>query len=131
MPTQLVTHTPDGVVCAALQDGVHAGKAIVGGASWDGPVTSEGWCILDLADDPATVRQSICSAMLTASDISKAYDYFAVNDTRLPTTAQASLASTGRASITTEELLAALGFAPDWSAGLVQSVEQEQGTWTD
>lgn len=131
MATQLVTHIPAGVVCAALQDGMHAGKAIVGGTSWDGPVTNEGWCILDLADDPATVRQAVCQAMLTASDISKAYDYFAVTDSRLPAAAQASLASTGRASITTEELLAALGFAPDWSAGLVQSVEQEQGTWVE
>ena len=86
---------------------------------------------MDLDDDPATVRQSICGAMLTASDISKAYDYFAVTDSRLPTTAQASLAATGRASITTEELLAALGFAPDWSAGLVQAIEQEQGTWSE
>ena len=131
MPTQLVTHIPNGVVCAALQDGVHAGKAIVGGTSWDGLVTNEGWCILDLDDDPATVRQSICSAMLTASDISKAHDYFAVNDARLPSAAQASLTSTGRASVTTEELVSALGFAPDWTAGLVQSVEQEQGTWTE
>ena len=131
MPTQLVTHTPDGVLCASLQDGVHAGKAIVGGDSWDGPVTSEGWCVFDLTEDPATVRQSICSAMLTASDISKAYDYFAADDSRLPASAQASLAATGRASITVDQLLAAIGFAPDWSAGLVQVVEQQQGTWTD
>jgi len=130
MSTQLVTHTPDGVVCAALQDGVHAGKAIVSGTSWDGPVTNEGWCIFDLVEDPQAVRQSVCQAMLTASDISKVYDYFAVADSRLPSSAQASLAATGRASITIDQLLAATGFAPDWSAGLVQSVEQEQGTWS-
>lgn len=131
MATQLVTHIPAGVVCAALQDGVHAGRQIVGGVGWDGPVTNEGWCILDLAEDPATVRQAVCQAMLSASDISKVYDYFAVDDIRLPASAQVSLSNTGRASITISELLAALGFAPDWSAGLVQSVEQEQGTWTD
>ena len=130
MPTQLVTHTPDGVVCAALQDGAHAGKAIVSGANWDGPVTNEGWCIFDLVEDPQAVRQSVCQAMLTASDISKVYDYFAVTDSRLPASAQASLAATGRASITIDQLLAATGFAPDWSAGLVQVVEQEQGTWS-
>lgn len=131
MATQLVTHIPAGVVCAALQDGMHAGKAIVGGASWDGPVTNEGWCILDLDEDPATVRQAVCQAMLTATDISKVYDYFAVTDSRLPAAAQASLAATGRAAITIDQLLAATVFAPDWSSGLVQTVEQEQGTWSE
>lgn len=131
MPTQLVTHAPSGVVCAALKDAVHAGKAIVGGASWSGPVTNEGWFILDLDDDPATVRQSICVAMLTASDISKAHDYFAATESRLPASSQARLAATGRASITIQELLDALGFATDWTAALVQAIEQEQGTWVN
>lgn len=129
--TQLISHIPAGIIFASLDDGVHAGKAIVSGPSWSDPVTSPGWCILDIVAEPEDVRRAVCRSLLSASDISKVSDYFAVDSSLLPPGVRAALLESGRAPVTVNDILQAVGFAPEWTASMVQLVEEEQGTWVD
>ena len=110
---------------------MHAGRGIVGGEEWDGPVTSADWLILDINADPDSVRRAMCEGQLSAIDISRIHDYFSVQTSLLPSESQSSLASAGRASVSVASLVQSSRLTVGWTDGMIEETEKDQGTWVE
>tara|TARA_Y100000114_G_scaffold54194_2_gene49507 strand:- start:4504 stop:4872 length:369 start_codon:yes stop_codon:yes gene_type:complete len=112
-------------IVEVLESGVHAGSRVVNGTSWYDALQDNFLQCLDVSESKAEVIELVKNDA-SLSSLGTITEYFTVEASSLPTSAQENLGLSNRASVTASEMLSAIEWAEGMDANYIYSRESEE-----